>query len=285
MILRLFQVCFGWLPFYAFSAVFVSLSAPFAFCEEPELTQANPLEVSTSVELEKMTWMEVRDRIKGGARRVIIPTGGIEQSGPFVALNKHDLIAREVSVRTARLLGDTLVAPTVSFVPEGDVSPLSGHMRFSGTISVRPATLQMLLEDIASSLAVHGFTEIILVGDSGETQATLSTTAGALSSRSKFSATVRYLPQFYNYADVDDFLAGKGIKTGAEKFHEDAAVSLQLLVIDPNAMRYAERIRVGRSKLDGLSLEDRVPLDALGKEILSMRAEAVAAAIRGKPQR
>jgi creatinine amidohydrolase len=267
------------------SALFLLFSSPLAHSEEPPPTQSNPLAASTSLELEKMTWLEVRDRIQAGARRVIIPTGGIEQSGPFVALNKHDLIAREVSVRSARILGDTLVAPTVSFVPEGEVSPPTGHMRFSGTISVKPATLQILLEDVASSLAAHGFTEIILVGDSGDTQATLLTTANTLSASTKLSAKVRYLPQFYNYSDVDDFLARKGIKTGTEEFHEDAAVSLQLLVIDPDAMRYQERMRIGRTKLDGLSLENREALVALGKEILSLRAERVAEAIRGEPKR
>ena len=37
-----------------------------------------------------MTWMEVRDAIKTGKTTVIIPTGGVEQKGPYSAIGRHN---------------------------------------------------------------------------------------------------------------------------------------------------------------------------------------------------
>ena len=54
-----------------------------------------------------------------GARRhrsparttIIVPVGGTEQSGPHIALGKHNVRARVLAGRIAAALGDTLVAP------------------------------------------------------------------------------------------------------------------------------------------------------------------------------
>jgi len=43
-----------------------------------------------SVYLEDLTWTELRDALKAGVTTVIIPVGGTEQSGPHIALGKHN---------------------------------------------------------------------------------------------------------------------------------------------------------------------------------------------------
>ena len=245
-----------------------------------ELLAPNPLPLSSTVELERMTWMEVRDRIKGGAFRVIIPTGGIEQNGPFVALNKHDLIAKAVSVRVAELLGNTVVAPTVSFVPEGNFNPPSDHMRYPGTISLSSDTFQQLLGDIITSLSLAGFQEIVVVGDSGGSQADIVRAVTQRNPENTHGATVRYVSEFYNYDDVRAFLKERGIHETPEPFHEELAFSLQLMAIDPEALRYNERLNGEGATLGGVSLGDRERLTALGREILQRRAEQVASVLR-----
>src|SRR6185436_13093889 len=50
----------------------------------------NPLPAVTTVWLEEMTWMDVRDAMKAGKRTVIVPTGGVEPNGPWLALGKHN---------------------------------------------------------------------------------------------------------------------------------------------------------------------------------------------------
>jgi len=232
-----------------------------------------------------MTWVEVRDRIKGGASRVIVPTGGVEQNGPFVALNKHDLIAQTVSVRVAELLGNTLVAPTVSFVPEGGFDPPSGHMRYPGTISVSSDTFQRLLGDIITSLSLAGFKEIVVVGDSGDSQADIVRAVTQRTPENTHGSRVRYVSEFYDYDGLRAWLKERGIQETPESFHEELAFSLQLMAIDPQAMRYDERLQRSGATLGGMSLADKERITTLGREIVQRRAERVADVIRNEPGR
>lgn len=237
-----------------------------------DLEDPNPIPVTDTVELEKMTWMEVRDRLRSGYRRIIVPTGGIEQNGPFVALNKHDLIAKEVSIRVAKNIGNTMVAPVVSFVPEGKVEPKTGHMRYPGTISLSEKLFESLLSQIAMSLKAHGFTEIVLVGDSGDSQRALGRVAERLSKRwSDSGVSIRYIPEFYDYGRVRDILKAHGMYERPEAFHEEMAFSVQLLAIDPTSIRYDARLKAGRDRLGGIDLRNVEKLTSLGAEILRER--------------
>jgi creatinine amidohydrolase len=249
----------------------------------PNLSAPNPIPLSNSLELEEMTWMEVRDRIAAGYTRVIVPTGGIEQNGPFVSLQKHDLIAKTVSLRTAKVLGSTIVAPVVSFVPEGNFDPPSGHMRYPGTISLSPDTFQRVLQDLITSLSLSGFREIIIVGDSGDSQGDIARATLQRTPRNTHGAEVRYIPQFYDYESIRAMLKKRGLLESPAPFHEELAFSLQLLAIDPSAIRYEERMSTGNTELGGISLRDKTSLIALGEEIIQWRAENFAAAIRAKP--
>ncbi len=225
--------------------------------------------------------MEIRDRIKAGTTRILVPTGGIEQNGPFVSVSKHNHIVRAVSIRVAELLGLTMTAPVIPFVPEGAITPPSGHMQFAGTISVTEQTFEGLLQDVGASLAVHGFTEIVFLGDSGENQQGLRNAVALLNRRFDSSpARAIYVPEFYNYPEVRTFLATKGINEHPEQFHEELAFSLQLLAIEPSALRYDQRIAAGFTTLGGLSLLERKKLTTLGREIIEMRAQATVRAIR-----
>lgn len=284
VILGGFALALGWGALAVYSPG-CPLCIPKVFVAAPQepptdLNAPNPLPLSSTIELEKMTWMEVRDRVKSGFTRVIVPTGGIEQNGPFVALNKHDLIARAVSVRTAEILGRTVVAPVVPFVPEGSFNPPSGHMRYPGTISLSSDTFQRLLQDVITSLSLSGFEEIIVVGDSGDSQDDIVRAVSQRTPGNTNNAQVRYLTQFYNYDGVREFLRGRGINETPEKFHEELAFTLQLLAIEPSAVRYDERLAAGAKSLGGVSLEDRARMVALGREIIDWRAGLIADAIR-----
>jgi len=94
--------------------------------------------------------------MRAGNRTVLIPTGGVEQNGPYLVLGKHNIILRATMDAVARKLGDALVAPIVAFVPEGDHEPASGHMRYPGTVSVTQETFEAILTDVATSMKSHG---------------------------------------------------------------------------------------------------------------------------------
>ncbi|WP_420413272.1 creatininase family protein [Roseibium sp.] len=123
-----------------------------------------------SLHLEELTWTEVKKALEAGYTQVIIPSGGTEQNGPHMVLGKHNIVVRHTSGALARELGDTLVAPVVTYVPEGNIDPPTGHMRFAGTLTVSERTYQDVLVSTAESLLQHGFAHIYLIGDSGSTQ-------------------------------------------------------------------------------------------------------------------
>ena len=121
-----------------------------------------------TIRIAEMTWVEVRsaDRERGYTR-VIVPSGGIEQNGPHMVLGKHDYIVGWTAERIAAELGRTLVTPVVSFVPEGNYAPPTGHMRFPGTIGVTEQVFAGVLEGIARSLKAGGFKTICFIADHG----------------------------------------------------------------------------------------------------------------------
>lgn len=119
------------------------------------------------VMLEEMTSTELRARIDAGATTAIIPIGGTEQSGPYIALGKHNVRAVVLARMIAQKLGNAVVAPVVAYVPEGSVTPPAGHMKFAGTLSIPESTFEDLLVGAAQSLRQHGFRHIVLVGDHG----------------------------------------------------------------------------------------------------------------------
>ena len=138
---------------------------------------ANPLRPPDTVWLEEMTWMDVRDAMKAGKTTIIISTGGIEPNGPWLALGKHNYVLRANCDAIARKLGNALCAPIIPLVPEGSIEPKSSHMITVGTISMREETFQAMLTDVVHSLKVHGFQNIILIGDSGGNQAGMKAVA------------------------------------------------------------------------------------------------------------
>ena len=123
-----------------------------------------------SVYLEELTWMEVRDALAAGKTTVIIPTGGTEQNGPHMVLGKHNYLVHYKAGEIAKRLGDALVAPVLAYVPEGNIDPPTGHMRWHGTITTPEEVFVQVLESAARSLRQRGFADIAFVGDSGGNQ-------------------------------------------------------------------------------------------------------------------
>ena len=112
----------------------------------------NPIPTPNTIWFEEMTWMDVRDAIANGKNAIIIPTGGLEPNGPWLATGKHNYVLTANCEAIARKLGNALCAPIVKFVPEGRIDPPSSHMVSPNTISMREETYRMMLTDIVTSL-------------------------------------------------------------------------------------------------------------------------------------
>ena len=130
--------------------------------------------------LENPTWTELRDAIGQGSTTAIIPVGGVEQSGPHLALGKHDARVKVLAEQIATKLGHVIVAPVIATVPEGNIDPPTEHMRFPGTLTISDDTFIQLLVQTASSLRHAGFTHVVLMGDHGGYQRDLAAAAAKL---------------------------------------------------------------------------------------------------------
>ena len=120
-------------------------------------TQVAAAPTPAGVQIDELTWTELRDAIKAGKTTVIVPVGGTEQSGPHIALGKHNVRVRALAARIAASLGNALVAPVIAYVPEGAIDPPAGHMRFAGTISIPESAFEATLEGAARSFRQAGF--------------------------------------------------------------------------------------------------------------------------------
>jgi creatinine amidohydrolase len=246
----------------------------------PDPNSPRPIAAVDSVFIEELTWMEVRDALKAGKDTALVATGGVEQNGPYLVTGKHNVVLRGTTDAIARKLGNTLVAPIVPFVPEGDIDPPTQHMLYPGTISVTEQTFQSLLTDICSSLKTHGFKRIVLIGDSGGNQEGMKAVATALSAKWKESCRIVFIPEYYNAAPVTKWLESQGIKQTPEGLHDDFAMEATMLAINPSSVRMKQRIAAGNFRINGVELAPAEKTIELGRKIIDLRAENTVKAIQ-----
>src|SRR5262245_18953741 len=120
-----------------------------------------------TVMLEELTWAEVRDLVKTGTTTVIIGTAGTEQKGPHMVDGEHKFVMEYTADKIARAIGHTLVAPVVTYVPEGSWENPGGHMTKPGTITLPDDRFVELLVNAGRSLRAGGFKTVLLIGESG----------------------------------------------------------------------------------------------------------------------
>ena len=287
--MRLMQFLLLRFFFLAVSAGFVVSACGGGGGEHPwnAFDAERPIAAYDSVFIEELTWMEVRDRIAAGATTAIVATGGIEQNGPYVVTGKHNVVLRTTTEAIARRLGNALVAPIVDLVPEGDHDPPTGHMRYPGTIGLTPETFEALLWDVARSLAVSGFTEVMLIGDSGGNQRGMAAVVERWNEAPPHEgARLHHIPEYY----TEDLWSYEQLKElGVEQtpdvqsasrgdIHDDYHYDALMATVDPESIRVSERRAAGQFSINGVALD---PLDetiANGYALAARRAEITIAA-------
>lgn len=193
-----------------------------------------------TVFLEELTWTELRDQIQAGKTTIILPIGGTEQSGPQMALGKHNLRAKALSEKIARALGNALVAPVIAYVPEGTVDPPTAHMRFPGTITVPDDVFEKTLESAARSFKLHGFRDIVFLGDHGGYQKDETVVADRLNREwAKTAVRVHAVTEYYEVTQTDyvKALEARGYRDEEIGTHAGLADTSLLLALDPSLVR------------------------------------------------
>jgi creatinine amidohydrolase len=109
--------------------------------------------------LQEMTWTDVEDYLKT-CDMVIIPIGSTEQHGPHLPLGTDSYIATDMAKMISARTG-VMVAPVL----------LTGysvyHSGFSGTLSLKPETMEQVLFESAEMLIKHGFRRIMFLNGHG----------------------------------------------------------------------------------------------------------------------
>ena len=247
----------------------------------PDPGMPRPIEAVESVWIEELTWLEVRDAIRSGKTTVIVPTGGMEQSGPYLVTTKHNVILRATTEAIAGKLGDALVAPIVAFVPQGEIDPPSEWIRYPGTIGVSEETFEFLLNDIASSLRAHGFRHIVLIGDSGGNQEGMKTVAAELSARwAEAETRVHYVPEYYDWPGRQKWLERRGIHEVDQGVHDELSAEAMMMTVDPATVRMEERLASGSFSINGVDLVPAERTIALGRDLVDHIATETAQAIQ-----
>lgn len=265
-----------YLSVFAFLAVVVP-----ALYWNGALTQRG--ESPRGVYLEDMTSREVRDAIEAGWTTAIVPTGGTEQNGPHVILGKHNYIVRYTAGKIAEKLGNALVAPVVSYVPEGTISPPDGHMKFSGTLSIDEATFEAVLESTAASLKQHGFKMIALIGDSGGNQAAQQHLSERLSNLWRDAGVkVIQVNDYYEHNSQAAYLASKGLSGPEIGGHAGIRDTSELMFVLPSGVR--NRFKEDHTRADfavmGADGDASKASEFLGRILLDLKIDAAVKQIK-----
>lgn len=241
---------------------------------------------SRSVELACHSWTEIDAAQKVGTRTVILPIGGTEQSGPYIAVGKHTVRAQFLADRIAQKVGHTFVAPAMAYVPEGSTTPRRSHMRFPGTLSLPPEVFSAVVTGAAESLRVQGFHTVVLLGDHGGYQDLLAKVAHRLNHawahRGDMPARVLFVRDYYQVIPTRyaAFLRQQGYGQSVGQHAEISDTSL-MLAVDPSlvrqdALRRAEKPQAADGVYGG---DPRQASAELGRVGIEMQVQAAVEAI------
>ena len=234
-------------------ALLVLLALPIVFAIAPAaqrpadapatMTAAKPPD---TVLIEELTWAEVRDLVAGGTTNVIIGTAGTEQKGPHMVDGEHKFIMEHAADKIARGLGKTLVAPVVTYVPEGGWDPPTGHMRYPGTITLPEDRFVELLVNAGRSLKSSGFKNILFLGESGGNRNGMREAATRLNDLWKGAATAYWVDDYYTKSHADQ---NKWI-TANMKIPEDQ-IGGHANLLDTSELLFVAAKHVRRDRLTG----------------------------------
>lgn len=120
-------------------------------------------------QLQKLSWLKVRELVPSPIDTIILPVGTIEAHGS-TCLGTDNIIPEAIALGIAERL-NALVAPTLNY---GITRSL---YRYPGGVTINPKTYQLLIGDILNSLADTGFKNIIVMNGHGGNNDVLKTVA------------------------------------------------------------------------------------------------------------
>lgn len=244
----------------------------------------------SAVDLEMMTWPELKAAIQGGKTTALVYNGGTETRGPQNVNGGHTLMAHATAIAIAEKLGNAIAAPVMPF------SVNNGNANLPGTIGLTGPAFSMVNEQVAEQLIRNGFKVVVLMGDHGGGQKELGDTAKKLDDK--------YAPQgihVYFCGDVykandefDKVLTSKNLPLSSHAGIPDTSEMIYLgqdkgwvrmdliatAVGDPMRKPGEPRDPNARRVNNGITGDARPSTAALGKMIFDMKVAAAVKQIR-----
>ncbi|MDP2320372.1 MAG: creatininase family protein [Acidobacteriota bacterium] len=235
-----------------------------------------------TVFIEELTWAEVRDLVAGGTTSVIIATAGTEQKGPHMADGEHKFVMHYAADKIARSLGKTLVAPVLTYVPEGSWDPPTGHMSKPGTITLPEDRFIELLVLAGRSLKSSGFKTILFMGDSGGNRNGMRAAAAQLNELFKGEATAYWVDDYYTKAHADQRTwITTNLKIPADRIggHANVQDTSELLFVAPQHVR-RDRLSGNDYPNNGVSGDPSIASPELGRRFVQIKIDNAVAQVK-----
>ena len=264
---------------FIFLTAFMSLllSLPLAAQRPADAPETKPAgKAPDSVFIEDLTWAEVRDAVKAGTTTVIIGTAGTEQKGPHMVDGEHKFVMEYAADKIARAIGKTLVAPVVTYVPEGSWENPGGHMGKPGTITLPEDRFVELLVNAGRSLKSGGFTTIIFIGESGGNRSGMRTAATRLNELFKGEARAMWLDDYYtkSHSDQNAYITKTmGIPANEIGGHANLLDTSELLFVNPKHIRKNKIAPGGGYQNSGVSGDPTKSSADLGKVFIQIKID------------
>jgi creatinine amidohydrolase/Fe(II)-dependent formamide hydrolase-like protein len=252
------------------------------------LSSATAQRPPDTVFLEELTWDELRSLLRAGRTTVIIATAGTEQKGPHMVMGEHKFVLQYTTEKIARAIGNTIVAPIITYVPEGSWENPRGHMAKAGTITLPEDRFKELLMHAARSLKAGGFRDLVLIGDSGGNQNGMRDVAAALNTEWKDAGVrVHFIGDYYTKAaaDIRTYLGGLGFSPEQIGRHAGMVDTSELMFVNPALIRRDRLAPGGGFPESGVNGDPTKATPQLGEALLRIKIDNAVSQIRASMAR
>ena len=211
-----------------------------------------------ALELDRMTWPEVKSELQGGRDTVVVAFGATEQHGPHMPLATDALLGDHMARAVAERM-NAFLAPTVR------IGCSEHHLEFAGTLSFSHETFRAVVADIVRSLEHGGFRRVVLLPTHGGNFAPLAAAAQDLEGTTTIE--VRALTDLGALLALAQLGADEyGVPLGEGGLHAGEWETSMLMAIHPELV-HAERREPGYTG----------PLESAVETMLGSGVHAVAA--------
>jgi len=183
----------------------------------------------SAIQLDELSWPEVRAEIDAGRDTVVVALGATEQHGPHMPLATDALIGDHLARLLAERL-DAFVAPTVR------IGCSQHHVGFAGTMSLSEETYHAIIGDLVRSLLAGGFARIVLLPTHGGNFAPLAAALEKLDGAERARVTaLTDLGVLFQIAQLGE--REHGVPLGEGGLHAGEWETSLMLAIHPELVR------------------------------------------------